>query len=112
MSSGAERALQGSQSLKTLIEEATAALGRMDAERLAELALSCEALNRELPAGSAEARRRSAEVREAGKAMRVFLRVLDATRANAEFLRRLREPSGQLEYGPRWSAGWSVDGNH
>jgi hypothetical protein len=38
----------GRPKLKELVVEASRALARLDAERLEELALSCQALNREL----------------------------------------------------------------
>ncbi|HLY39865.1 MAG TPA: hypothetical protein VKR52_01580 [Terracidiphilus sp.] len=95
------RAQGGDWRLTALIEEATAALARMDAERLTELVLSGE-----------DAAVAKGEDREAGKAMRVFARVLEATRENVEFLGRLQESPGErLEYKPRWPARWSDHGD-
>ena len=77
--------------LKELVKEASEALARLDAERLEELALSCQALNRELPLAS--------QFREAAGEMAVFARVLEATRANLNVMNRLRELRvGRLEY--------------
>jgi aminopeptidase N len=96
--------------LKRLVSEASQALARLDAERLEELALSCQALNRELahlnPEGRAALARQAAE---AAGDMAVFARVLDATRANLNVMNRLRElHQGQLEYGgtPVEGRGW------
>jgi hypothetical protein len=93
--------------LKELVEEASRALARLDADRLEELALSCQALNRGLPsldrAGRLELARQS---RTADGDMATFARVLDATRANLNVMNRLRElRSGRLEYGERDAKG-------
>jgi len=89
--------------LKVLVVEASRALARLDAERLEELALSCEALNRD--SGPWDTERRAAmafEARGAAGEMQVFARVLDATRANLHVMHRLRElHTGKLEYGDR-----------
>jgi ABC-type transporter Mla subunit MlaD len=100
--------------LKQLVAEASRALATLDADRLEELVLSCQALNRELmPTETADARtvalaRRSLarQAREAAADMALFDRVLDATRANLKVLRRLRElRSGHFEYSsPEWAA--------
>ena len=70
--------------LKELVVEASRALARLDADRLEELALSCQALNRDL--APAERRRSGrcwlARLSEAAGDMAVFARVLEATRAN------------------------------
>ena len=113
MRSVTRSAVEESRNLTGLIREATAALARMDAERLSELALSCEALNRELASHTADACSAKAGLREARKAMRVFARVMQATGANVEFVRRLRAPQSEwLEYRPDTFAGWSADGHH
>jgi hypothetical protein len=92
--------------LKELVAEASQALSRLDADRLEELALSCQALNRDLVLGdrtNADQDTRkalAAECREAVGDMAVFSRVLDATRANLHVMNRLRElREGRLEYG-------------
>lgn len=94
--------------------EASRALARLDADRLEELALSCQALNRDLAGerdrahGSAAERAALAlEAKDTVREMAVFARVLEATRANLNVMNRLRElraarleyPAGQLEYG-------------
>ncbi|MGB9408216.1 MAG: hypothetical protein WCA89_11810 [Terracidiphilus sp.] len=86
--------------LKELVVEASQALARLDAERLEELALSCQALNRELERGDAADRQALAfESKEAAGDMAVFARVLEATRANLNVMNRLRElRAGRLEY--------------
>lgn len=86
--------------LKDLVVEASRALARLDADRLEELALSCQALNRDLEPVSAEERAALArQAREAAGDMATFARVLEATRANLHVMNRLRElRAGQLEY--------------
>ena len=109
---------RGQRELKELVVEASRALARLDADRLEELALSCQALNRELPPASAGERvSLASQAREAVGEMAVFARVLEATRANLQVMNRLRElRGGLLEYGERTAQGWarteSGDGNH
>jgi hypothetical protein len=78
----------------------------LDAARLEELALSCQALNRELADSNAEDRVRFAlQAREAAGEMAVFARVLDVTRANLRVIHRLRDlRAGRLEYAERPAA--------
>jgi hypothetical protein len=81
--------------LKELVAEASRALARLDAERLVELALSCEALNRDLPSADSERRQQlERQSREAVHEMGIFARVLEATRANLAVMSRLREMCG------------------
>ncbi|MGA2207903.1 MAG: hypothetical protein ABSG10_14340 [Terracidiphilus sp.] len=96
-----------SPELKELVVEASRALVRLDAARLEELALCCEALNRRLVPMSAEERRTMArQAREVRSDMAVFARVLQATRANWNVMNRLRElRAGQLEYTERQARG-------
>jgi hypothetical protein len=86
--------------LKETVAEASRALARLDAGRLEELALSCQALNRDLAEADKKTHQRLAvEFREAESEMAVFARVLDATRANLQVMNRLRElREGRLEY--------------
>ena len=78
--------------LKELVAEACRALAHLDADRLEELAWSCETLNRDLPWLSANGERElTREVREAATGMAVLARVLEATRANLSIMNRLRE---------------------
>jgi hypothetical protein len=93
--------------LKELVVEASRALARLDADRLEELALSCQALNRELTPLSPDRRKELArQSREAGSDMATFARVLDVTRANMNVMNRLRAlRSGQLEYGGKDAQG-------
>jgi len=93
--------------LKTIIAEASRALSRLDAGRLEELALSCQALNRGLlPENLEERKILVGQAREAAADMAVFARVLDATRANLQVMNRLRElRMGRLEYSERPARG-------
>ncbi|MGB7549674.1 MAG: hypothetical protein WBM14_18210 [Terracidiphilus sp.] len=96
--------------LKELVMEASRALARLDAERLEELAQSCQVLNRTIaPADAAECEVLAEEARAATQEMAVFARVLEATRANANVMNRLRElRAGRLEYGPRLGTQWAL----
>lgn len=93
--------------LKELVVEASRALARLDAPRLEELALSCEALNRapdSMDAGEKSDLARQA--REAAPDMVVLGRVLAVTRANQNVMRRLREMrERRLEYSERQLRG-------
>ncbi len=99
--------------LKELVVEASRALARLDAERLEELALSCQALNQEVEMGDAGRGATLAhETREAAGDMAVFARVLDATRANLHVMNRVRElSSGRLVYGERPGQQWTLREN-
>jgi hypothetical protein len=97
--------------LKQLVVEASQALARLDAARLEELALSCQALNRDLNrdlGSDAETRTRLArQAREATREMAVLARVLEATRSNIHVMNRLRElRAGRLEYSEPQARGW------
>jgi hypothetical protein len=100
------RGRHGHPKLKELVLEASRALARLDADRLEELALSCQALNRDLAEGDwthgnrADRAALALEAQEAVGDMAVFSRVLEATRANLNVMNRLRElRGGRLEYG-------------
>jgi hypothetical protein len=95
--------------LRALVVEASLALARLDAERLEELADLCRAFDRDLgPSGGGEEYARQA--RDAAWEMAVFGRVLEATRANLEVVRRLRERrTALLEYGG--ARGWAEKGH-
>ncbi len=103
--------------LKQLVVEASRALANLDADRLEELALSCQALNRALAPMSPDQRKTLArQSREAAGDMATFARVLDATRANLNVMKRLRDlRTGHLEYsvpqlmGPRAKEGADGD---
>jgi aminopeptidase N len=94
--------------LKEVVAEASRALARLDADRLEELALSCQALNRGLAVADMEQRKLLArQSREAEGDMAVFARVLEATRANLNVMNRLRALRGnRLEYGEPSALGW------
>ncbi len=104
--------------LKEIVVEASRALARLDADRLEELALSCQALNRDpSPANAEERMALSSQAREAAREMVTFARVLEATRANLKVMSRLRElRENRLEYGEIQIGGWtrteSGHGNH
>ena len=102
-------ARQVNPELKELVTEASQALARLDAPRLEELALSCQALNREAASFQAEEKRElSRQAREAAGDMAVFARVLEATRANLRVMNRLRElRASRLEYSERQARGWT-----
>lgn len=94
--------------LKKLVVEASRALARLDASRLEELALSCQALNRASGSPGMEDRVGLArQAREAAGDMAVFGRVLEATRANLKVMNRLRElREGRFDYGEPQARGW------
>jgi hypothetical protein len=93
--------------LKELVVEASRALACLDATRLEELALSCQALTQTRNTEDARGRTLFAQqAREAEADWAVFARVLQATRANLSVMRRLRELRlGQLEYTERQARG-------
>jgi hypothetical protein len=96
--------------LNELVREASRALACLDADRLEELALSCQALNRN-PATETAAERTALtrQAKEAVGDMAVFGRVLEATRANLQVMNRLRElRAGRLEYKEPQSRGWAA----
>ena len=104
--------------LKELVVEASQALARLDAERLEELALSCQALNRDLARMDGDARQSLVpQAKAAAGDMAVFARVLEATRSNLDVMNRLRERrAGQLEYRadptPEWRRTESAHGDN
>jgi hypothetical protein len=99
--------------LREIVVEASRALARLDADRLEELSLSCQALNRDLPPTRRE--RRAALLRQTKEAkgdMAVFARVLEATRANLHVMNRLRELRAErLEYGRPHAQPWMQAGS-
>jgi|HubBroStandDraft_2_1064218.scaffolds.fasta_scaffold385175_2 hypothetical protein len=111
--------------LRQLVAEASLALAQLDADRLEELAISCQALNRgTVPQPSNDANRELVrQAREASAEMAIFGRVLEATRTNLEVMKRIRDRrNGRMEYGqaPRghsfgcepWTPAENHDGNH
>lgn len=96
--------------LKELVLEASRALAQLDASRLEELALSCQALNRELAEPNTDlVPALASQALEASGDMAVFARVLEVTRANLNVMRRLRDlHRDRLEYRePQIGSGWS-----
>ena len=101
--------------LKELVVEASRALARLDATRLEELALSCQALTRARnPEDAGEWALLAGQAREAEADLAVFARVLEATRANLNVMNRLRALRVvQLEYTERQArAGLGAEGGH
>lgn len=98
--------------LRVLVIEASLALARLDTERLEELALSCQGLNRDL----AEMKKQrplelARQAKEAMGEMAVFGRVLEATRSNLDVVTGLRERrEGRLEYGTSTSSAYRARG--
>ncbi|HEY1983851.1 MAG TPA: hypothetical protein VGG85_00495 [Terracidiphilus sp.] len=88
--------------LRALVVEASHALARLDADRLDELALSCQALNRELtPIPEGRRADLAAQCRNASADLALLGRVLEATRANLAVMSRLRDlRQSPLEYRP------------
>jgi mRNA degradation ribonuclease J1/J2 len=74
--------------LRQIVQQATAALVSMDAERLEELARCCTDLNREIEL-SGEAAEAALELREVENDVNLLERVLYETRANLTVLSRL-----------------------
>ena len=99
--------------LKQLVVEASRALARLDASRLEELALSCQALNRDLAVAGAEDRVWLArQAREAVGEMTAFAKILDVTRGNLNVMHSLQQlRSGRLEYGESPAREWAPPGS-
>jgi hypothetical protein len=99
--------------LKELVVEASQALARLDAPRLEELALSCQALTRTLNPEDAKVREILAQqAHEAEADVAVFARVLEVTRGNLNVMRRLRElRAGRVEYTERQVRGGAGTGS-
>lgn len=100
--------------LRQIVVEASQALARLDAARLEELALSCQALTRSLHFEDLEMRQfLTSQAGAAQSDMAVFARVLDATRANLNVMKRLRElRAGRLEYTERQARGACTEDEH
>jgi hypothetical protein len=96
--------------LKTIVAEASVALARLDAHRLEELALSCQALNRDQASATwDEHLELGRQSKEAAGEMAVLARVLEATRANLDVMNKLRAlREGRLEYGAGDSRPWTL----
>ena len=97
-----------------LLQEATEALVRMDADRLEELVRCCEDLNRQqqaVPRSRAAARdERMAGMRQERASLAVMARLLQETRANLRVLThlhvlRLKEAAGDAERWHAWQHG-------
>lgn len=89
------------EDVKDIVVDARRALARLDAERLEEIAMSCQALDHALSQEDVEG---GCELQRAGGAakqeMAVLARVLEMTQANRNVLNRGREMRAtRLEYG-------------
>jgi len=93
--------------LRELVVGASLALARLDADRLDQLALTCQALNHDLALVGEGKRDMERQAREALAEMAVLGRVLEATRSNLEVMNRLRE----LRRGRQGYAGWPLKGS-
>ena len=92
------------------------ALAHLDADRLEEMALSCAALVRDGNAAHFDTHRQAKpSFGEAEREVATFARILGATTANLNVIRRARTPHAatQLEYGEARSFfSFSADGKH
>ena len=88
MTIGWREELRPGVALKGIVQQATAALIAIDAQRLEELALCCADLNREWEQSSACAEA-AGELRSAGGDLHLLGSVLGETRANLTVLLRL-----------------------
>jgi hypothetical protein len=95
--------------LRQLVAEASRALASLDADRLDELAISCQALNRDLETlGEGDRIQLAQQAREANADMAVLGRILEVTRGNLNVIHRLQElRGGRLEYSARPERGWT-----
>lgn len=86
---------------KIILADASHSLTQLDAARLEEMAISCAALVRERQQVHCDLHWRPTTLPRATESeMAVFTRVLEATKANLEVLRRVCERrTTQLEYG-------------
>jgi outer membrane protein TolC len=104
----------GHLELRNIFIEATLALAHLDSDRLEQMRLSCAALVRDDAAGDGARTSLYSGCTDAWMEMATFMRVLEATKANLDVLRRLREiRNAQLEYGSISGRGdYSPDGDH
>jgi hypothetical protein len=95
--------------LKNLVVEASRSLARLDVDRLEELTLCCQALNRDTEHMNTDARiALTAEAEGATGEMAILAKVLNVTRANLNVMNRLRElRAGQFEYDKPQTRVWT-----
>jgi hypothetical protein len=99
---GAGPAQNAGSPLKVMVREASVALAHLDAARLEELAESCHVLAVDPPD--------MRMAREAAGEMEILGRLLEATRANAMVMQRLRALHAvHLEYSERQVRGNAVE---
>ena len=100
---------------KDTLVNASHALAHLDADRLEEMALSCAALVRDGSAAHFDTRHQAEpSFGEAEREVATFARILEATKANLNVIRRVRaHATTQLEYGEARSfCGLSAEGKH
>ncbi|WP_348261383.1 hypothetical protein P8935_16455 [Telmatobacter sp. DSM 110680] len=93
--------------LRSILTDASQALAHIDGDKLEEMAAYCAALIQDEGASDDLSLLVDPEYGTARKEMAIFMRVLEATRANLNVMRRLREMHvARLEYGS--SAGLNI----
>ncbi|HEY6490676.1 MAG: hypothetical protein WCC26_19005 [Terracidiphilus sp.] len=94
--------------LQDLLRDASQALACLDSDRLEALAVSCRALNPFDSSDAVDRARLTGQAQSVQQDLAVFARVLAATRANIEVMRRLEGlREGKIEYGARWGGAWA-----
>ncbi len=89
--------------LREVVADAAAALAKLDADRLEELALSCRMFHCDCQNSKADGVETYRQAREISKEVALFRGVLEATGANIRVLHQLRDRRGnELEYGRRF----------
>jgi hypothetical protein len=106
-----------SRELREALIAASRALARLDADRLEELALSCQALVSGFERGAGANLQQGSRPRDGGRELTELGLVLRATQANLAVLRGLRRGGAtELEYGQAAArAGTAIeahDGDH
>jgi hypothetical protein len=100
--------------LKDMLTKASLALAYLDAERLEEMALSCEALVRGPDSQPYHSKNQWKPA--SGKAMEemaIFAGILEATKANLKVMHNLCEAhAAHLEYGPAQTFSASEESDH
>jgi hypothetical protein len=86
--------------LRRILAEASQSLTKLDARRLEEIALSCQAQVRNAFDSDEWNGMTTKGFAEVGRGLLAFGRMLEATRANLAILRRLRDrDTAELDYG-------------
>jgi hypothetical protein len=100
--------------LRRTLVEASEALARLDADRLEEMALSCEALVSGGEQRDGSGCELNCAASDTARELSILGRVIDATKTNLTVLRSLRDRKcARLEYGPLPAGAVStVEGRH